>query len=103
MDRRQDGTAAATTVAAGPVPVPGKSFARRLGHAAEKRWTRRGAADRAPPVSLTRPGTATGAATRDTGSARRRLPRTTDPAPSRPAAESRGGRARNATTEILKR
>ena len=101
MDRRQDGTAAATTVAAGPVPVPGKSFARRLGHAAEKRWTRRGAADRAPPVSLTRPGTATGAATRDTGSARRRFSHDR-PCPI-PARGSTRGRARNATTEILSR
>ena len=72
MDRRQDGTAAAA-IAAGPAPVPDGSAAQHLGHPVEGRATRRKAADRPPPVSASRFRTATGAATRDTGSARRRF------------------------------
>ena len=100
MDRRQDGTAAAV-LAAGLVPVRGESIARHSEHAAEGRATRREAADRPSPQSFLPDGTATGAATRDTGSARRRFSHDR-PCPSRYATERRG-RARNAITEILTR
>jgi hypothetical protein len=100
MDRRQDGTAAAV-LAAGLVPARGESIAKRSEHAAEGRATRREAAGRPPPVSFLPDGTATGAAMRDTGSARPPFARPTLP-PSRHAAERRG-RAHNATTEILTR
>jgi len=101
MDRRQDGTAA-TIIAACPVPAPGSSVARRTGYAAGGREARRGAAVVRPPrASLPRSGTATGAAPRDTGSARRRFSHDRPcPIPARPHAR---GRARNATTEILTR
>ena len=98
MDRRQDGTAAAA-FAASPAPVPGGSAALHLGHAAKGRAKRRGAAERPAPVSVSRFGTATGAATRDTGSARRRFSHDR-PCPI-PARGQTRGRARNATTEIL--
>ena len=103
MDRRQDGTTAAAFFAAGPAPVQGGSAAPHPGHAAAGRATRRGAAERPAPVSVSRFGTATGAATRDTGSARRRFshdrPCLT---PARRRASLLAG-PRNATTEILTR
>jgi len=93
MDRRQDGAAAEAMFAANPVPVRSERIAPRTGHAAGGRATRRGAAGRPAPLFFLPDGTATGAAARDTGSARRR-PRTTEPChtPVR-----RGGRARNAS------
>ena len=72
MDRRQHGTAAAHSFTACPAPVQGGSAAPHQGHAVEGRATRRGAAVRRPPLALSRSRTATNAATRDTGSARRR-------------------------------
>jgi hypothetical protein len=101
MDRREGGTVSAG-FAAGSAPARSESIALRQGHAAWGRATRRAAAaaDRPSPVSSLRDGTATGAATRDTGSARRR-PRTTDPAPARRAARRRD-RVLEATTEILR-
>ncbi len=103
MDRRQDGTAAAAFFAAGPAPVQGGSAAPHPGHAVEGRATRREAGDRPPPVSFLPGRTAGGAATRDTGSARRPR-RTTEPAPPRPAGgPRRRGRVLNAFTEILTR
>ncbi len=98
MDRRQDGTAAAA-FAAGPVPARSGRIAPRPERPAEGRATRREAADRPPPASLSRSRTATGAATRDTGSARRRFSHDR-PCPT-PARRQMRGRARNATTEIL--
>ena len=102
MDRRQDGTAAAAFFAAGPAPVQGGSAAPHPGHAVEGRATRRGAAaERPPPVSLSRPGTATHAATRDTGSARRR-PSHDQPCPD-PGARLNARPGPQPTTEILSR
>jgi hypothetical protein len=105
MDRRQDGTAAAD-FAAGLVPMRGASGFPHQDARLKDEPDRREAADRPSPqwlpMSFLRTGTAIGAAMRDTGSARRR-PRTTDPAPSRPAGAYRGGRAFNALTEILTR
>jgi hypothetical protein len=74
MDRREGGTVSAG-FAAGSAPARSESIALRQGHAAWGRATRRAAAaaGRPSPVSSLRDGTATGAATRDTGSARRRL------------------------------
>ena len=86
MDRRQDGTVAAL-FAAGLAPVLGENIAPHSGYAAEGRATRRDAAGRPPPVSFLPDRTATGAATRDTGSARAAVCRTTDPASPRPADE----------------
>ena len=100
MDRRQDGTVAAL-FAAGLAPVLGENIAPHSGYAAEGRATRREAADRPSPPSFLPDGTATGAASRDTGSARRRFSHDR-PCPSRCATERRG-RARNAITEILTR
>lgn len=72
MDRRQDGTVAAL-FAAGLAPVLGENIAPHSGYAAKGRATRRQAAGRPPPVSFLPDRTATGAAMRDTGSARGRL------------------------------
>ena len=106
MDRRQDGTAAAATALHRRMSRAGAGRAHRPapGHAAEGRATRLRAADRPPPVSFLPAGTATGAATRDTGSARRRLSHDRPcpiPAPRRRTPPSRPGPQRN--TEILTR
>ena len=100
MDRRQDGTAAAFLRRASRAGA-GREQRPAPGCAAGGRATRPGAADRPLPAPFLPDGTATGAATRDTGSARRRMSHDR-PCPI-PARRSTRGRARNATTEILSR